>query len=94
MPKNGLPIVTALRDMLSYKPINVSRGKAFNLLQKTISCLSKIRNNLKHRLGNRDDFVKDKCIELRNKVQLATEEAIQQINKFNEQLIDQIDQMI
>jgi hypothetical protein len=92
MPKSGLHLNKVLVQMLSFKSIDISRGKAFNSLQVTLHDLFIKSNILKHRLGHRDDYVKEHCNEIRNKVQLATEEAILQINKFNERLIDKVDE--
>jgi len=91
MPKNGLPVIKGLAKILSFSSVNVSRGKAYDALLATINDLLKKTNILKHRLNNRTEYVKEYCIELRNKVQLTTEEAIQQINQFNEQIIAEID---
>jgi len=90
MPKNGLNFNKILIEILSLKSVNVSRGKALNLLKDTLK--NQKLKILKLCLENKNDFVKEHCIELRNKVQLATEEAMQQMNQFNEQLIDQIDE--
>lgn len=92
MPKNGLHINKALAEMLSFKSIDVSRGEAFDSLQVTLNDLFNKSSILKHRLDHRDDYVKEHCNEIRNKVQLATEEAILLINQFNEHLIDRVDE--
>jgi len=92
MPKSGLPKIKAIAEMLSFKTINISRGKAFDSLKINLNDLFNKSNIFKHRLGHRDDYVKEHCNEIRNKVQLATEEAILQINKFNERLIDKVDE--
>ena len=49
-------------------------------------------NSLAFGIKNSTDRVKDECIELRNQVQLATEETIEQINKHSDELIKEIDQ--
>jgi len=38
------------------------------------------------------DLIKENCRRLRDEVQLATEEAIEQINNFNQDLIKEIDE--
>ena len=92
MSEYGLPKIKALAEMLSFKSIDVSRGKAFDSLQVTLNDLFNKLSILKHRLDHRDDYVKEHCNEIRNKVQLATEEAILLINEFNERLIDRVDE--
>jgi hypothetical protein len=91
MPKNGLPVIKGLAKILSFSSVNVSRGKAYDTLLETINDLLKKTNILRHRLNNRTEYVKEHCIELKNKFQLATEKAILQMNKFNEQMINEID---
>jgi hypothetical protein len=80
--KNGLPINETVLEMLSFKSVNISRGKAFDSLQATLNFLLNKRDILKHQLENRGDLIKEHCIVLRNQVQLLTEELIQQINKL------------
>ena len=83
IPNNGLPFIKLAVEMLSLESIDVSRGNEFDSLQSSIDDLSNKRKVLNHLLENGDDFIKENCIELRNQVQLVTEEAIQQINKVN-----------
>ena len=40
--------------------------------------------------NNSDDCIKEYCIELRGKVQLTTEQAIEEINDLSEQVIGEI----
>jgi hypothetical protein len=91
MPETGLPINIALKELLSCKPANVSRGKAHDSLQATLKDFISKRNILKNRLENREDFVKEYCIDLRSQVQLVTEDLHVQIDQFNEQMIGEID---
>jgi len=39
MPKNGLPLNNALKELLSCTPTNVSRGRAFDELQEPLKDL-------------------------------------------------------
>ncbi len=80
MPKNGLPINTALKELLSYKPIKVSRGKLFDSLLKSLDGIQKMRNFIKLGTENSNDLIKEHCIDLRSDVQLKAEEVIQQVN--------------
>jgi hypothetical protein len=90
MPKNGLPISKALVDILSIKSLDVSRGNAFETLQGTLKEIENNKIGLKHHLNNSDDCIKEYCIELRGKVQLTTEQAIEEINGLSEQVIGEI----
>jgi len=92
MPKNGFLISKALSEILSIKLTKVSRGKAFNLLEKSLDNMLKKRSYIKFGIKNRTDFVREYCIDLRNDAQLATEDVIQQINDINEEIIKEIDE--
>jgi hypothetical protein len=76
--------------MLSCKPANVSRGSAYDSLQATLKCFINKRNILKHSLDNKEDYVKEHCFDLRSQVQLVTEELHMKIDRFNEQMIGDI----
>jgi len=90
MLENGLPINIALKKLLSCKPANVSRGSAYDSLQATLKCSINKRNILKHSLDNKEDYVKEHCFDLRSQVQLVTEELHMKIDRFNEQMIGDI----
>ena len=92
VPKDGLPINEALLKMLSVKLIRVSRGKAFDVLEQSLNDIQKKYGYIKRGIENSNDFVKEYCMDLRNDVQLKTEEAIQQINEINTKIIDEIDE--
>jgi len=86
-----LPISKPLQAMLSIEPTRISRGKAFDLFEKSLEDIEKKRSLIQLGLENGIDFVKEHCLELRNDVQLVTEKAIEQINHFNKEIIDEID---
>jgi len=90
MPKTGLHINKVLIELLSVESIKVSRGNAFESLQETLSQIENNKIDLKYCLNNSDDCIKEHFIELRDKVQLVTEEAIEEIKDLNEKVIDEI----
>jgi len=92
MPQKGLPINKLALEMLSFKSIDVSRGKAFDSLQQITLDIQKKQNVFKYRLYNPNDFIKEHFIERRNEVQLATEQFHEQIDSINKKLIDEIDE--
>ena len=92
MPKNGLPICKPLLQMLTMKPSKVSRGKEYDSLQKLLNEIQKNRNLIELGIENNTDFVKEHCIELRSDVQLATEEAILQVNDLSTKMIEEINE--
>jgi hypothetical protein len=91
MPKDGLLKNKLALKMLSIKPTKISRGKAFNTFQESLNHIRMIINLIKHGVNNRDDYVKEHCIELKNNAQLVAEEVIQQINDFIIVKIKEID---
>jgi len=90
VPKDGLPNNEALLKMLSVKRIRVSRGKAFDLLEKSLDDIQKKYDYIKRGIENSTDFVNEYCMDLRSDVQLKTEEAIQQINDISIKIIEEI----
>jgi hypothetical protein len=92
MPKKGLPLNTALKDLLAYKPSRVSRGNLFDSLQKSLNDIQKKHNFIKLGIENSNDLVKEHCIDLRSDVQLTAEEVIQQVNDMTTKLIEKIDE--
>ena len=90
MPKNGLSNNKALLKMLSIKSTKVSRGKAFDSLQKLLDEIQKKQNFIQLGFKNSSDFVNEHCLNLRSNVQLATEEVILQVNYLSSKLIEQI----
>ncbi len=91
MPKSGLSISKPLLDMLSLKPNKISRGSAFDSLQVYLIDLKNIKDQLELMIVSSNDHVKEHCLDLRADVQLVTEKAIEKINDFNAEIIQEID---
>ena len=92
VPRDGLPNNEALLKMLSIKPTRISRGKLFDSLQNSLDDIRKKNSFIEHGINNSNDLIKEYCMDLRSEVQLKTEQAIEQINKLNKEIIDQIDE--
>ncbi len=92
MPENGLPVNKTVLNLLSIKPAEVYRSKAVETLKEQLSTMRKNLTSLKFSVINGEEKIKEECIELRNQVQLATEQAIQQINDYNYEFINEIDE--
>ena len=92
MPENGLPINKVVQALLSMQPKEVYRGQAVETLKETLNAMRNKRNLLQTTSNNGIDKIKEKCIELRNQVQVATEQAIKQINDLSDSFIKEIDQ--
>ena len=92
MPENGLPINIAIQELSSKQPKEVYRSQAVEKLKKALNDIRKNKNLLQNASSNSIDRIKEQCIELRNKVQLATEQVIIQISDLNDQFIKEINQ--
>jgi len=92
MPENGLPINKALRALWPIQPKEVYRSQAVETLKETLNTMRKKISLLQTASDNSSDRIKDECIELRRQVQLATDQVIEQINDFNDQFINVINQ--
>ena len=90
MPRDGLPICKPLLQMLSIKPVKVSRGKAFDSLEILLDKMQNKCNFIKLGIENSDDLVKEHCMNLKSEVQLTAEEVIQQVNDLTDQIIEEI----
>jgi len=92
MPKNGFIVSEALLELLSVKPTSISRGSAYDSLEKSLNNIQKKKMQFKLGIENRNDSINEHCVELRSDVQLATEELILQINDFSSKMIEEIDE--
>jgi len=68
MPKNGLPNNELAIKILSIMPTNVSRGRSFDLLKKSLDDLKKKVISLNLVFERSSDFVKEHCMDLKNDV--------------------------
>jgi hypothetical protein len=91
MPKNGLLDNKVVLKILSMKPTKISRGEAFDLLEKSLDDIIEKHRLIKHSIENSNDLVKKNCINLRSDVQLKTEEVIQHIIEISSKIIEEID---
>ncbi len=92
MPEKGLPLNKSLLSFLSKQPNTIERGRSIEELTQKLKILSTNITSLSFTLNNSVEKIKEECNQLRNQVQLATELAIQQINVFNEEMINEINQ--
>lgn len=86
----GLPTSETLIHLLKIQPIQITRGKSVELLQSLLNEIQKNINVISHGINNSIDHIKEHCIQLRNQAQLATEQAIQKINNFNQEIMNEI----
>jgi len=96
MPENGFIINKSLSKILALELSKVSRGEAFDSLTKLLDNLQKKSNLIKLGIDNGTDLIKEHCMNLRNDVQLKTEECIEevilQVNDISTKIIDEINE--
>ena len=91
MPKKGLPTCETLSILLEEKPNEVYRSQNVETLKSNLNEIRLHLDKIDYDFNNGVDIIKEHCIELRTVLQLATEQSILDINKFNEIMIKQID---
>jgi hypothetical protein len=91
MPKNGFPTCETLMILLNEKPNEVYRSQNVETLKKNVNEIRLHLDKIDYDFNNGVDIIKEHCIELRTLLQLATEQSIMDLNKFNEIMIKQID---
>ena len=91
MPLKGFVINKGLSAFLTVRPIQVSRSPAAYSLKASLTEIQKQMQAIFLAKNSSADQVKSHCIDLKNDVQLATEETIMLINKYNQELIEKID---
>ena len=92
MPQKGLSLNKIVLEMLSFEAIQVSRGKAFNALKQILKDIQKEENLFENYLTNPIDYIKEHFNNLRNEVQLVTEELHEQIDDLSEDVILEINE--
>ena len=88
MPTNKLPNNKQLLEIL---PLNLIKVTAIDELKAHLDDIQKKRNFIKQGIENSPDLFYDYCIQLKNDVQLKTEQAFEQINVLSTKLIEQIE---
>ena len=78
--------------MLSIKPTLVSRGKAFETIQKTLDQTEQKYNYIKRGIDNSNDLIKEHFMDQINSVQITVEEIILQIKNIGAKLIKNINE--
>ena len=91
MPDDGLPLNESLLLLLSVKPSEIYRSKSVEILKQSLNDIYSKMKSIEMGVNNGIDKIKEHCVEIRREVQLATEETIQLINNYNEELIKRID---
>ena len=92
MPDEGLPLNKTVLNLLSIQPSQVYRSHSVEELKQTLDIMLKKITQMHYSLDHGVDKIKEQCIELKKDVQLATEEAIQQLIICSDEMLKEIDQ--
>ena len=88
----GLPISKRRLDILALSSEEVYRGEKVKKLKEHIKKIEENISKLSFGIKIGVDWVKELCLDLKNKVQLKTEEAIEQLNEHNKEMIIEIEE--
>lgn len=90
-PCEGFPINQLVLQLFALKPKKMFRNEKAKILDTNLSSLNELITKIDFDSNNNDYILNAHCSELRQRIQLATEERIEQLNKQNDLLIKQID---
>ncbi len=91
-PKSGtFPTCETLSVLLEEKPNEVYRSQNVETLKTNLNEIRLHLDKLEYDFNNGIDIIKEHAIELRTLLQLATEQSILDLHKFNEIMIKTID---
>jgi len=92
MPDDGLPKSKNLLTLISLQPSDVYRSQSVENLKELLNNIPEKITSLNFSINKGMDKIKEFCIDLRNEVQLTTEEFIQQMSKHRDKFIEEIDE--
>jgi len=87
IPEEGFPINKKISDLITADPIEISRGKEYEKLQKSLNELQSIIQLLCYGCEDGTDLIAEYCNEQIRLIQLSTENKIEQMNKLSDELI-------
>jgi len=82
IPEDGFALNEKIYDLLTSEQMEISRGKEHDQLEINLSNLYSLARFLKFESENGTDVIKEHCIEQLRRIQLATENKIEQIFKY------------
>jgi len=92
MPDEGLPISKRMLRFLALNPEEVYRSQQVKKLKEHLKDIEENINKLSFGIDNGVDRIKEFCLDLKNKVQLKTEQAIEQLNEHSKEMIKEINE--
>ena len=91
MNDNELPISKEIKKLLDLQPVQVSRGRSYDKLEKTLQAIDSVYTQILSGIKNGSDYIEEYCSNLKNELQLAKEEHIQALEEYNQKMINEID---
>jgi hypothetical protein len=91
IPETGFILNKTLSEFTKIQPKDVFRSKECEKFKQNLNKIECLASQLAFDFENGVDKIKDHCTEQRRLVQLSTEKRIEEINKINQFLIEQID---
>jgi uncharacterized protein YutE (UPF0331/DUF86 family) len=91
IPKRGFPISKKLEMLLETKPNQIYRSKAVEELEKHLRNINSELNALKSTLDNGIEKIRERCSLLKHQIQIRAESLIDNINKLNDEMQQEID---
>ncbi len=89
-PENGFPVNKLLSELLVQESKDVYRGKYVERFKRNLLALRSSKKRFAINVETGVDKIREHCMGLRINVDLAAEEAIEQINKFRYSILDEI----
>lgn len=90
MPQQGFLVNKTVLILLAKQPSEVYRSRAVEHLKEKLNEIQQKMTLLLYGINNSIDKIKEQCINLRSDVQLAAEQAVEQINESSQELINHI----
>ena len=91
IPSNGFPKNRELAELVGIKPDEVSRGKIATEFKRICKLMSEKTKNLQLNLEIGETQIRERCDDVRNRVQQAIEEAHMKLDEFHGELMQEID---
>ena len=90
--EKGLPVNKRLLKVLALESKEVFRGEKVKQLRMNLNAIQEDIKKFSFGINNAVDRIKELCLDLKNKIQIKTEEAIEQLNEHNKQLITEVEE--
>lgn len=90
-PASGFLFVKVLADLVAEQPREANQSQKLSELRKILNLLLGEHSSLSNRLNKGSEEVREHCQRLRNKVDIETEQRIEEIRQISDQFRQEID---